>query len=115
LSPNFYKSSSLIEPAFQEEIEPKKEICLKFMPLEKEFGFIIYPNPGNGVFKIEISDFPDNKDMFLTAFDQFGKKVFYSVVQSEIMLLDLSFLSKGIYIVKIENAEKVKCKKIIII
>ncbi len=81
-------------------------------------GFIVYPNPGHGLFTIN-SDRNEAGMINVKITDQMGKAVY---VQNEIILktgsghtFDLSFLSKGIYILYIEGSTQSINKKIIIL
>jgi len=72
---------------------------------------IIYPNPTNG--NINITTFHE-KSYEISVYDMFGKKVFQ---QNNFQdgNLDLSFLSKGSYMIKVLNDKHSIAKKIVIL
>jgi hypothetical protein len=115
LSPNFLKKSSFVEHYDREEYENTTEIQLNFAPTWEEFGFKIYPNPGNGIFTADINKLNIAGEIILVVYNQFGEEVFSTIVQNELIQLNLSFLSKGMYFIKISDSEHSKCKKLVII
>ncbi len=74
----------------------------------------IFPNPGKGDFIIYLGDkFSDKCEYQI--FDCFGKKILESTnIESKYISLNVSFLSAGIYFLKIRNEEYSLTKKIII-
>lgn len=74
--------------------------------------FVLYPNPNKGKFKINISSI--NK-IYIEVFNLLGEKVFSTTSFIEKSNeIDLSNSSKGIYLVKIYDGEKVLTEKIVI-
>lgn len=62
---------------------------------------IIYPNPSNDYIKIQLNN--DIHDSTYTIIDQLGKNVLSGKLASEISVLDITKLSKGVYFLKIGN------------
>ena len=72
----------------------------------------IYPNPSNGIFKIE-SMFDTNINIDIT--DLLGKKVIQSkILNKGINQLDASNLSKGVYLIKLKIEENTYTERLII-
>lgn len=69
---------------------------------------IIYPNPSSGNVKI---DWTGDKNAFLQVFNMMGEEVFQ---QQNVNDIDLSNQPKGIYLIKVSEANKVYTNKIII-
>lgn len=92
--------------------------CISFFPVgieEVEVDPIkISPNPSNGRFFVEISDF-DGTESQMELIDVFGKKVFESKLFQAKSEFDLKFLGGGTYFLRFSNAEKVNVKKILIL
>ena len=76
---------------------------------------IIYPNPTNGKFKIEIAEKLSHSENYVTIFNDQGKIVLEKTIYGEIdKELDLSNLPKGIYLIRTAFGEKISDNKVII-
>ncbi|NJN34362.1 MAG: T9SS type A sorting domain-containing protein, partial [Saprospiraceae bacterium] len=74
----------------------------------------VYPNPSNGVFRIEWDDKQEvNQELSIT--DLVGKIVYTNKAFSGRANVDLSHLARGIYIVKFANGSEVLTKKITLV
>lgn len=73
-------------------------------------GLNIYPNPTNGD-RVYITT-KSNEDKQITIFDVLGKKVLQTVLSSK--ELNISSLSPGVYIIKIEEGDASTTRKLII-
>jgi hypothetical protein len=72
----------------------------------------VYPNPNNGKFNIELKNF---ENCTITLFNTLGAKIMHLPNRkSGLYPLELSNLSKGLYIIKIDDGNKQYAKKIII-
>lgn len=64
---------------------------------------IVYPNPSNGIFKLDLKTEIDN----IKVFDSLGKEVYNQKIDSQksesIKTIDLSNLENGIYVISITN------------
>ena len=73
--------------------------------------FLLYPNPSTGILTLE-SEKPIQR---LTIFDALGKLVYQENIQHQSQLqIDLSFLPKGLYLVKIEGEGFVGSRKVVL-
>jgi hypothetical protein len=82
---------------------------------EVHFGLNIYPNPSFGSFNIEL--YTNNKNTLFEVVDIYGKIVYqieYSNTSFVKDKIDLSILSKGIYIVRVTAEDCQQTKKIVI-
>jgi hypothetical protein len=73
--------------------------------------FSIYPNPGNGIYSIELEN---SSNALVTVYDLTGKKILSRSVGTNKQLLDLSSLENGIYMVMVQNETTTITKKIIV-
>ena len=73
-------------------------------------GLSFYPNPATGG-KIYIST-KSNEDKQITIFDVLGKKVLQTTLSSR--ELNISSLSPGIYLIKIEEGDASATRKLIV-
>ena len=84
--------------------------------ITNEFDFSIVPNPNNGEFTLLFSRTGDNQILSIEVYDIAGKKIINK--QSGWVLsqtLDLSYMSKGVYYIKIgSNTISPKIKKLVI-
>jgi hypothetical protein len=75
----------------------------------EELSAVIYPNPGNGEFSIDLSGAGANQSIQVRIKDQFGKEVYYSnsILEGPAARVSAQFLSPGIYFCTITTAEGV--------
>jgi len=79
----------------------------------KDFAFNIYPNPSNGDFSIELGE--DFYNANINLYDNFGKLIMTkSIINSNLIGLDLNSLPNGIYIINVRTQFKSTTKRIII-
>ncbi|MFH1297730.1 MAG: T9SS type A sorting domain-containing protein, partial [Bacteroidota bacterium] len=97
------------------DIKINKEIKLNFMPIEKAFDVRIYPNPGTGIFLIEILSNEPVTELHMFIYDQYGKEVFLRNINEKSLSLDLTHISKGVYFVQLRNMEHQIIRKLIVI
>ena len=74
---------------------------------------IIYPNPSNGKFIIEMKQMENG---VIEIYNALGEKVYQSILLSthNVTTIDLSMQPKGIYFANIYDGEKINSKKIIV-
>jgi hypothetical protein len=72
----------------------------------------IYPNPSNGQVYIRQGNLPD--EVLMQVYDLNGRLQKSEVLRESLNYVDLSALSKGIYIVSLENQGDVKTERLII-
>jgi len=78
----------------------------------KEKGLKVYPNPNNGRFVVEISNF---KLARISLFNLTGKRVFcQDNIAESLSLINLSHIPRGIYMIKVNDQEKHLTQKIVI-
>ncbi|MFC2152641.1 T9SS type A sorting domain-containing protein, partial [Bacteroidota bacterium] len=73
----------------------------------------LYPNPSNGLFKLELSN-ANNEEFFVDIYDVIGKKVYTATISKNITIIDLSEMNIGIYYVSIKKGDNRKVSRIII-
>lgn len=75
----------------------------------------VYPNPGNGIFKIDLSDFATH-EVILQVTDMAGQAVYQSALAGGTpgAELDLSHLPSGIYIIRMLSAAKAGTTRVIL-
>ncbi len=76
--------------------------------LSEEASFNICPNPSSSFITIETVHYDVNNEYSVTIFDKNGRKVYVQAkIRSQYSLVDISFLSSGLYTVKIFSRKKV--------
>lgn len=75
-------------------------------------GFFVYPNPSNDLFNIDLTTI--NNPISIEVYDNIGKLVIAKKNTMSNDMIDLSNAPKGIYLVKVNTAEKSLVKKIIL-
>ena len=83
--------------------------------LDNNIQVTIYPNPANEIVNLDIKDFK-NQSINISIFDEKGSMVknLSSVVNDQIINIDVSDLTKGIYFMNISTGNNKTTKKIII-
>ncbi len=76
-------------------------------------GCSIWPNPGNGLFRLTIAS-AKNELFMLTVYNTLGKTVFNKELASKTETLDLSGLPEGTYLLKITGSSSEITKKLVI-
>jgi hypothetical protein len=81
---------------FSEEIDPSK-VGIQSLT---NAGITIYPNPSNGIFTVN----SDSKILeAVSIFDVFGKEIYRTIEKTQKLKIDISNLSKGTYLLRIES------------
>ncbi len=78
-----------------------------------EENIVIYPNPSNGKFNVNLNSFTE-ENVELSVFDVLGKLVYTVSLNSEFNTLDLGFLSTGIYQGVFKNSNTLITKKFVV-
>lgn len=81
---------------------------------ENLFAVEIYPNPNSGIVAVVIKELSDplNKNK-VEVYNSLGSIIFKTETNDKEVLIDLLKHPKGVYIVKVENKNGIKTKKII--
>lgn len=91
------------------------DLKLEYAPVSvnnsEKIGYYLYPNPSNGVFHISLAR---NEQTSFTVFNHMGQKVLESSTSELHNVLDLSNLSKGLYLLEINNGEAKQVEKLIV-
>ncbi|MCH6235253.1 T9SS type A sorting domain-containing protein [Cognataquiflexum rubidum] len=77
---------------------------------ESKFSLTVYPNPSNGIFKINLSQ----AGAEISIFDSTGKPVFHQQVQTQETFIDISDFPSGIYFLQAWNGREVVGKKVVV-
>jgi len=93
----------------------EKEVILQFLQTDGSFDVLIYPNPGNGLFNINVQSSSTIEHLTLTIFNAFGEKVYISAIRGQISNVDLSHLANGFYFFQFSNSDYQKIKKVILL
>jgi hypothetical protein len=77
-------------------------------------GLSIYPNPSSGILNVE-SKLLESRNSQIQVKDIMGRIAFEKDAQQELEILDLSYLAKGFYVIKLFNDnELIDSKKVIL-
>ncbi|MBK7966977.1 MAG: T9SS type A sorting domain-containing protein [Bacteroidetes bacterium] len=92
--------------------------CNTFTPIEeideKDGNFVIFPNPSNGIFQIGFVGMEINENPTLTIFNLLGELVYSTEINSNLMQIDLGAISKGVYLVRLNDGQTILTNKIVI-
>ncbi|MFC2152706.1 C10 family peptidase, partial [Bacteroidota bacterium] len=104
------KSESINYTVANKEIQMND---LEDLNLEVDFNFAIYPNPSNGVFKLNINN--KHLNYGIKIYNLTGELIYQKAnLNSQEQEIDLSDRSKGIYVVKVEIGNEIFANKILI-
>ncbi|MEM9985747.1 MAG: T9SS type A sorting domain-containing protein, partial [Bacteroidota bacterium] len=77
--------------------------------------FSVYPNPSNGVFRLNIEEEVGNTPYQVQIVDLIGKELLnQSVKAQEVTTFDLSNAPKGVYFIKITQGREQIIKRVVI-
>ena len=88
-----------ISTAGYNDILTTKEIQINFISKQNSEKLHIIPNPNEGIFEIQLGD-NSNSIWKINIFDIYGKILFSQELKNYSTQIDLSFLPKGIYLIK---------------
>lgn len=74
-------------------------------------GTLISPNPNNGIFNLQLKE---NATGEVFVYNNLGQQIHQQVLRSSNSQIDLSSQPKGIYFVKVQSADKMYAKKIVV-
>ncbi len=78
----------------------------------KELQSVVYPNPSNGLFTIELST---KEKQILQLFDMAGNVVLSQAIENGKATIDANYLAAGIYNISIRGNDSVSNKKLVIV
>jgi hypothetical protein len=81
--------------------------------LENQMSALLYPNPSNGQFKIELAVLPTEAYQ-VQVYNSLGQVVYAKQHTTQLVSIDLSGITKGIYFVKIANSRDSSTMKLLI-
>lgn len=92
--------------------------CNTFTPIEeiddKNVRAVIFPNPSNGLFQIELVGIEIKERTTLAIYNILGELIYTSGFSSSSMSIDLGAISNGVYFIRIDTRKAILTKKIII-
>ena len=81
------------------------------LPRPTELGAIVYPNPTKGLLQVQL---PEGKPSYLEIYNLAGRLIHSHHYQQSTIPIDLSGVSKGLYILKVVGSGYQFSEKIII-
>ena len=72
----------------------------------------IYPNPATDILNVEMTSFPDEKEVKIELYDIAGRKVFQQLLTNNKTQIDIRHLQPGMYILKVSNSNNVEIHKV---
>jgi plastocyanin len=75
---------------------------------------LVYPNPSDGKFRLEYAGFQESGISNLEVYSIRGEKLYESAISGSIQEIDLGGMANGIYILKINDNQKLLTEKTII-
>lgn len=80
--------------------------------VKESIGINLFPNPSQGLVTLHLATLP--KSAMVSIFDLTGKKVFAAPVLQMQSVMDISNLSNGLYVVRLETNEGVRIGKLVL-
>lgn len=78
-------------------------------------NMLIYPNPSEGIFKVDLSSADLDEDATLSVVDKLGRVVFTTAAIQSNMNIDLAGITGGVYLVRVENEGITASKRIVVL
>jgi polyhydroxybutyrate depolymerase len=97
---DFFNRFTLTGPTASEKVKEDLEVS-------------IYPNPGNGNYELQITDYKPGEPSGLEVLDIAGRKIFAQQLTFSSTKINLSFLTKGVYFLKVEGKEQLFTRRIV--
>lgn len=104
------------QQAYLVDLNPATCIISKLQTYSpNDLTFSVFPNPNDGNFYLSINN-AENSSLNISIYNSFGQLA-YTVSHKEIengeLLLNLSFISSGVYFIRIDNNEDIVLKRFI--
>lgn len=105
---------------FNGDFEYSKIIRVNYMEMLSQFDLTVFPNPVSTTheFAVQLSSSNKESPVSIGIYDMLGKKHYSAVVDAETVLNEMKIsqarLSAGIYIVSVQQADKIIKKRIIV-
>lgn len=96
---------------YNDNINVTFSVCVGLNEDASSLGFIVYPNPTNGLFTVIT---PSAERATIEVVNLQGKVIFKNLLASSNQLIDLRENAKGVYFVNITTANGVEVRKIVI-
>ena len=109
--------TSTIPPAEQTEndISFTQDIEIQFKKNITGTGFIFYPNPNDGKYTLAITETESHTiNAIVEIYTLVGNKVYSQSITTQFTNMDVSQLTKGIYMIKLKHNNKIESKKLVI-
>lgn len=101
------------ESVFYREFEMEKINDALESPLSQDSGICLYPNPASESFTVRLPE-TETDEWHLVLADMSGKQLLSTILRSGISdPIDITYLPKGIYIVKVYNRTETRQEKLI--
>lgn len=94
--------------------DTRKIISLSFTEDKKDFKIIVYPMPNSGEFSLNLVNINPQMNTTLTIRNISGNRIFQTATNQMSLKLNLTSLSKGVYILEGTNQNSVCVEKLII-
>jgi len=107
------KSTNQVENTWEDSKIFQEVIDLGFLMSKDYFDVNLYPNPGNGFYKIEIVTSNKDPEISCHVYDQFGTLLMALNPKNTPFSIDLSKYAKGIYFIQIQDSKNCAIKKIV--
>jgi len=94
---------------------PLSQIYTKIKEEDNNNSFSIFPNPATSHITISNHNFSSSDKTTITIFNLSGEQMMFDLFEGkDHSEIDVSALSKGLYVVKIQNVSDMECKKLVI-
>jgi hypothetical protein len=110
-----YSSSKLRAATFGRGVY-ETDLMITDIKNQQQNNFVvnIYPNPANNFIKIATSGAFDAGNLFYELYNSYGEVISRNTISTNVKELDLSNLTAGIYILKIQDNNRSVIQKVIL-
>jgi hypothetical protein len=107
---NFYENEIKVEidktdVVIEGEETLNKNILNSESFIDETIDILVFPNPSNGIFNVSLSNELLSDDLHFELYNSIGELIFNNKINNQLFQVDISFLPKGIYLIRVLDSK----------
>ena len=108
---NFYENEIKVEidktdVVIEGEETLNKNILNSESFIDETIDILVFPNPSNGIFNVSLNNELLSDDLHFELYNSIGELIFNNKINKDLFQVDISFLPKGIYLIRVLDSRK---------